>query len=61
MDQIQNAQEDKLQRSTFMSFWYKLILLIVGMATFVFMMWFIWFFPGKVSHKKQDNSIQGEL
>jgi hypothetical protein len=44
-----------------MGFWQKLILLLVGMATFVLMMWFIWLFPGKVSHKKHDNSIQGEL
>jgi hypothetical protein len=65
MDVIQNSQEDniektekendrlaKLQSAAIWGFWTKLFILVGGVITFCMMMWFIWMFPDKVSHKK---------
>ena len=74
MNQIESKQETnivkteaehkritQLQQSSFFGFWQKLILLFLGMFTFVFMLWFIWLFPSKIKYSRKSNSYLGKF
>ena len=50
----------KLQTSSFFGFWQKVILLFIGMATFVFMLWFIFLFPSKIKYSRNSSSYLGK-
>lgn len=50
----------QLQSSSFFGFWQKLLLLFLGMVTFVFMLGFIWLWPTKIKYTRKTNSYIGK-
>lgn len=57
----ENKRIKDLQSSSFFGFWQKLLLLFLGMVTFVFMMAFIWFIPNKISSTRKSSSYIGRF
>ena len=46
----QNQNLDALNKSALTSFWWKLVILLVGVIVFVFSLFFIWLTPSKIRH-----------